>query len=93
MNLSERAHLCVSQLSSVQSLSCVRLSAVPWTAARQVFLSITNSRSLLKLLCINIYHLFITFPLDRLRFFKSLLLSNFTVISKCELSLFILFGT
>ena len=36
-------------LSSVQSLSCVRLFAAPWTAARQASLSITNSRSLLKL--------------------------------------------
>ena len=29
--------------SSVQSLSCVWLSATPWTAAHQAFLSITNS--------------------------------------------------
>ena len=36
-------------LSSVQSLSCVRLFVTPWTAARQASLSITNSRSLLKL--------------------------------------------
>ena len=35
--------------SSVQSLSPVRLFAIPWTAAHQVSLSITNSRSLLKL--------------------------------------------
>ena len=34
------------QFSSVQSLSCVRLFAAPWTAARQASLSITNSRSL-----------------------------------------------
>ena len=34
---------------SVQSLSHVRLFATPWTAARQASLSITNSRSLLKL--------------------------------------------
>ena len=33
---------------SVQSLSCVLLFAIPWTAARQASLSITNSRSLLK---------------------------------------------
>ena len=39
--------LSVSQ--SVQSLSCVRLFAMPWTAARQASLSITNSWSLLKL--------------------------------------------
>ena len=32
-------------LSSVQSLSHVRLFAVPWTAARQAFLPITNSQS------------------------------------------------
>ena len=31
--------------SSVQSLSCVRLFATPWTAAHQASLSITNSRS------------------------------------------------
>ena len=36
-------------LNSVQSLSCVRLFVTPWTAARQASLSITNSRSLLKL--------------------------------------------
>ena len=36
-------------LSSVQSLSRVRLFVTPWTAARQASLSITNSQSLLKL--------------------------------------------
>ena len=36
--------------SSVQSLSRVRPFATPWTAARQASLSITNSRSLLKLM-------------------------------------------
>ena len=35
----------VTQFSSVQSLSRVRLFATPWTAARQASLSITNSRS------------------------------------------------
>ena len=34
---------------SVQSLSCFRLFAILWTAARQASLSITNSQSLLKL--------------------------------------------
>ena len=33
-----------TSFSSVQLLSCVRLFATPWTAARQVSLSITNSR-------------------------------------------------
>ena len=37
------------QFSSVQSLSHVRLFATPWIAARQASLSITNSRSSLKL--------------------------------------------
>ena len=36
--------------NSVQSLSHVRLFAPPWTAARQASLSITNSRSSLKLM-------------------------------------------
>ena len=36
------------ELSSVQSLSCVRLFANPWTAACQVSLLITNSQSSLK---------------------------------------------
>ena len=41
------------QFSSVQLLSCVQLFATPWTAARQASLSITNSRSLLKLMSIE----------------------------------------
>ena len=40
-------------LSSVQLLSCVPLFMTPWTAARQASLSITNSRSLLKLMSIE----------------------------------------
>ena len=39
-------------ISSIQSLSCVRLFAIPWTVARQASLSITNSCSLLKLMSI-----------------------------------------
>ena len=38
------------QFSSVQSLSRIRLFAIPWTAARQASLSITNSWSLPKLM-------------------------------------------
>ena len=41
------------QFSSVQSLSCVRLFATPWIAARQASLSITNSQSSPKLTCIE----------------------------------------
>ena len=43
----------VFQFSSVQSLSCVRLFATPWIAAHQASLSITNSRSLHKLMSIE----------------------------------------
>ena len=39
--------------SSVQSLSCVWLFATPWIAARQASLSITNSRSSLRLMSIK----------------------------------------
>ena len=42
------------QFSSVQSLSCVQLFATLWTAARQASLSITNSRSPLKLMSIDL---------------------------------------
>ena len=37
----------------VQSLSCVRFFATPWTSAHQGFLSFTNSQSLLKLMSIE----------------------------------------
>ena len=37
-------------MTSVQSLSCVRLFATPWNTARQASLSISNSQSLLKLM-------------------------------------------
>ena len=43
--------MCVDQ--SVQSLSHVRLFGTPWIAARQAFLSITNSRSSPKLMSIE----------------------------------------
>ena len=41
------------QKVKVKSLSRVRLFVTPWTAARQASLSITNSRSLLKLMPIE----------------------------------------
>ena len=58
-------------LSSVQSFSHVQLIATPWTAARQVSLSITNSQSLLKLMSVEsvmpsshliLYHLVLLLP-------------------------------
>ena len=45
--------LVTSVFSSVQSLSRVRLFVIPWTAAHQASLSITNSRSLPKLMSIE----------------------------------------
>ena len=42
------------QFSSVQSLSCIWLFATPWTAAWQASLSITNSRSPLKPMSIEL---------------------------------------
>ena len=55
------------QFSSVQLLSCVRLFATPWTAARQASLSITNSQSLLKFMSIKLVmpssHLILCHPL------------------------------
>ena len=70
------------QLSSVQSLSRVRLFATPWIAARQASLSITNSQSLLKLTSIELVmlssHLILCHPLlllpsipPRIRVFSS----------------------
>ena len=55
------------KISSVQSLSYVRLTVTPWTAARQASLSITNSRSLLQLMSIELVmppnHLILCHPL------------------------------
>ena len=54
-------------MNSVQSLSHVQLFMTPWTAARQAFLSITNSQSLLKLMSIELVissnHLILCCPL------------------------------
>ena len=44
------SHNIIQLFSSVQSLSHVRLFTTPWTAARQASLSITNCRSLPKLM-------------------------------------------
>ena len=62
-----------SFISSVQLLSCVRLFATPWNVARQASLSITNSRSLLKLMSIES-----VMPSNHLIFCRPLLLSPST---------------
>ena len=57
----------MGRFSSVQLLSRVRLFVIPWTAARQASLSITNSRSSLKLTSIELVmpssHLILCRPL------------------------------
>ena len=57
----------VSRGGGVQSLSCVRLFATPWTAACQASLSIINSWSLLRLISIELVmpsnHLILCHPL------------------------------
>ena len=56
-----------NQFNSVQSLRCVWLFVTPWTAAQQASLSISNSRSLLKLMSIELAmpsnHLILYHPL------------------------------
>ena len=59
----------VIQFSSVQSLSCLQLSATPWTAAHQASQSITKSWSLLKLMSIKS-----VMPFNHLILCRSLLL-------------------
>ena len=51
--IDERVDKYSVQFGSVQSLSHVRLFATPWIAARQASLSITNSRSSLRLTSIE----------------------------------------
>ena len=63
-------------ISSVQLLSHVQLFAAPWTAARWASLSITSSRSLLKLMSIES-----VMPSNHLILYRPLLLpSNFPSI-------------
>ena len=54
---SQKSHYLADQafklISSVQPLSHVQLFMTPWTTTRQASLSITNSRSLLKLMSIE----------------------------------------
>ena len=65
------------QFSSVQSLSCVQLFVIPWTAAHQASLSITNSWSSPKLMSIES-----VMPSNHLILCRSLLIppSNFPSI-------------
>ena len=68
-NKRKQGEWCLNKqiISSLQLLSPVRLFVTPWTAARQVSLSITNARSLLKLMSIELVmpcnHLILCRPL------------------------------
>ena len=63
-HLKPAGHIFV-QFSLVQPLSYVRLFVTPWTATRQTSLFITNSRSLLKLMSIELVMPFKHFILCR----------------------------
>ena len=52
-NICSEVKMLVAQFSSVQLLSCVRLSVTRWITARQTSLSITNSWTSLKLMSIE----------------------------------------
>ena len=60
-------HQCVSFILRSVQFSYVRLFGIPWTAACQASVSITNSRSLLKLMSIELLmpsnHLILCHPL------------------------------
>ena len=73
------------QFSSIQSLSRVRLFATPRISVRQASLSITNSRSLLKIMSIELVmpsnHLILCYPLLPPSVFPSLrVFSNESVL-------------
>ena len=53
-NLNFLSLFFLRSMSSVQLLSCVRPFVTPWTAAWQASVSITNSRSLLKVISIEL---------------------------------------
>jgi len=62
-----RTLILILSLIIVQSPSCVRIFATPWSAARQASLSITDSQSLLRLMSIELVmpsnHLILCRPL------------------------------
>ena len=70
------------QFSSFQSLSHVPLFVTPWTAAHQASMSITNSRSLLRLMSIESVMPSDHLILCLLLFFLSLIFPSIRVFSK-----------
>ena len=71
-------------VSSIQSLSCVRLFATWWTAAHQASLSIINSQSLVKLMSIEFgmpsNHLFLCHPLLLPSIFPSIRVFSYDLV-------------
>ena len=74
------------QFSSVQLLSHVQLFVTPWTAARQASLFITNSRSLLKLMSIELVIPSNHLLLCRLLLFLPLIFPSIWVFQMSQLS-------
>ena len=68
---------CVNFSVSVQSFSCVKLFATPWTAARQASLSIINSQSVLRFVSIES-----VMPSNHLILCRPLLLLPSTILSQ-----------
>ena len=83
--------LILSQYSSVQSFSRVRLFVTPWTTARQASLSIANSGSLLKLMSVESVmpssHLILCLPLLLPSIFASIRWLQFATICKISLQI------
>ena len=77
-------HFFLESISSLQSLSHVQIFVTPWTAVRQASLSITNSRSLLKLMSIESVmpsnHLILCCPL----FLPSSIFSSIRVFQRSQ---------
>jgi len=67
LNIQKMKIMATRPISSIQSLSHARLFEIPWTAACQAFLSITNSRRLFQLMSIELVmpfnHLILCRPL------------------------------
>ena len=67
VNIKEVNKQVMRKFSSVQSLSRIWLFEIPWTAARQASLSLTNSQSLCKLMSVELVmpssHLILCCPL------------------------------
>ena len=83
--------LTSAYISSVQLLSRVWLFATPWTVAHQASLSITNSRSLLKLMSIELHrtNYFCFFCLKRQLGINSIFKSSPSILSYAQVQMLV----